>query len=357
MKPQVGAPRSTFRESQTTVSNQRPSTIDDVARLSGYSVATVSRALRGLPNVAPATRARIEEAADRLQYQPDPAAIGLATGRSRAVVMALPNLSSWYFGQIMAGAEAVLSESGHDLLVFTLPPTADKRLESFRSPTVARAAGFIMVDLQFSSQEAMTLQATGLELVSIGTSIGGFGTVRIDDIGVAEMAVTHLTELGHRRIGLLAGQNDDPFHFDVPRERQLGYRSALIQAGIPLDQDLEQPGNFSVQGGADAMNTLLDLDDPPTAVFAMSDEMAFGAMQAARSRNLVVPDDLSLVGVDNHDLAPVVGLTTIDQSADEHGVLAAGLLIERLAGDSPDPVNLQAPIRLITRQSTAPPPS
>ncbi len=337
------------------MSNQRPITIDDVARLSGYSVATVSRALRGLPNVAPATRARIEEAADRLQYQPDPAAIGLATGRSRTVAMALPNLSSWYFGQIMAGAEAVLSVSGHELHVFTMAATSEQRLEAFRSPTVARAAGFILVDLQISGQEAMTLQSSGLELVSIGTSIGAFSTVCIDDIRVAETAVRHLTDLGHRRIGLLAGQNDDPFHFDVPRERQLGYRSALIHAGIPLDQSLEEPGNFSVDGGAEAMNTLLDLDDPPTAVFAMSDEMAFGAMQAARERDLLVPEDLSLIGVDNHELAPVVGLTTIDQSAGEHGVLAARLLINRLSDASPEPVNLQAPIRLVQRHSTAPP--
>lgn len=335
--------------------NQRPITIDDVARVAGYSVATVSRALRGLPNVAPSTRQRIEEVASRLHYQPNPAAIRLATGRSRAVAMALPSLSSWYFGQVMAGAEAVLTDARYDLIVFSFDTDSARRLQTFRSPSVSRAGGLILVDLALSSQEATTLEGTGLALVAIGATTDTFSSVRIDDIGVAELAVTHLIELGHRRIGLLKGQNDDPFHFDVPRERQVGYRNALLRAGIPVDPALEQAGNFSVDGGSEAMVTLLDGPDPPTAVFAMSDEMAFGAMQVLWHRGLSVPEDLSLVGVDNHDLAPVLGLTTVDQAAGEHGVLAAGLLLELLAASDDRPVHLQAPISLVERRSTSRP--
>ncbi|MEL7158430.1 MAG: LacI family DNA-binding transcriptional regulator, partial [Actinomycetota bacterium] len=261
-----------------------------MARVAGYSVATVSRALRGLPNVAPSTRKQIEEVANRLHYQPNPAAIRLATGRSRAVAMALPSLSSWYFGQVMAGAEALLTDARYDLIVFSLDGDGARRLETFRSPTVSRAGGLILVDLALSSQEAATLQGAGLELVAVGTKTEAFSSVRIDDIGVAELAVNHLVELGHTRVGLLKGQNDDPFHFDVPRERQLGYRNALLHAGVPVDPRLEQAGNFSVEGGAEAMIALLALDEPPTAVFAMSDEMAFGAMQVRSGRRGLAAD-------------------------------------------------------------------
>ncbi len=332
---------------------QRPITIDDVARVAGYSVATVSRALRGLPNVAPSTRRQIEDVAARLNYRPDPAAIRLATGRSRTVAMAVPSLATWYFGQVMAGAEALLTDARYDLLVFSLDSDPTRRLQAFQGPTVARAAGVIVVDLALSGQEAATLYRTDQQVVAIGTTSDAFSSVRIDDIGVAESAVGHLVELGHRRIGLLKGQNDDPFHFDVPRERQTGYRNALLRAGIPVDPDLERSGNFSVEGGAEAMAALLDLEKPPTAVFAMSDEMAFGAMQTLWSRGLSVPDDVSLVGVDNHELSPVLGLTTIDQSAGEHGVRAAELLLTLLDTDHAAPVHHQMPIRLIERRSSA----
>ncbi|MEM8924483.1 MAG: LacI family DNA-binding transcriptional regulator [Actinomycetota bacterium] len=329
----------------------KPPTIDDVARESGYSVATVSRALRGLPNVAPSTRGIIERVAERMAYQPDPAATSLATGRSRTVAMAVPGLDSWYFGQVMAGVEAVLAEAGYDLHVFSVD-SAERRRRTATGPLVKRADGLLLVDLALADIEEHHLAQAGLSVVTVGTTTASFPSVSIDDVGVAELAVSHLADLGHRRIGLLKGETDDPLHFDVPRSRHRGYRNALLRSGLSVDPALERSGNFSVEGGAEAMTELLAIDDPPTAVFAMSDEMAFGAMRALGERGHSVPDDVSIIGVDNHEFSSVIGLTTVDQAVGEQGVAAAHLLIRGMEVGSGDRTGYQVPITLVERRST-----
>ncbi len=334
--------------------DDRPSTIEDVARRSGVSVATVSRALRGLPNVAPSTRKRVEEAAELLHYQPDPSAARLASGRSRTVAMAVPDLGSWYFGKVMAAVESVMAAAGYDLLVVAVDSEA-ARLRLTRGPLVKRADGLILVDLPLSADEASSLMASRVHVVSVGSAPSGASSVRIDDVRVAELAVDHLLELGHTRIGLLAGVNDDPLHFEVPIDRRHGYRRALARAGVEPDDRLERVGSFTVEGGYDAMRSMLQAPEPPTAVFAMGDEMAFGALRAIWETGADVPEDVSVVGVDDHELSAVVGLTTVRQNVAEHGSLAAQLLLDRLSGRSTETASYQVPIALIERRTTAPP--
>lgn len=317
-------------------------------------MATVSRALRGLPNVAPATRQRVVEAADRLHYQPDPSAARLASGRSRTVAMAVPNLGSWYFGQVMAAVEPVLAAAGYDLLVVTVD-SERARLRLTRGPLMKRADGLIVVDLALSAEEARGLVANGVKVVSVGSAAAGASSVTVNDVAVAELAVDHLLELGHGRIGLLAGVNDDPLHFEVPIDRRRGYRKALARTGVEPDERLERVGSFTVDGGFQAMRSLLELAEPPTAVFAMSDEMAFGALRAIWATGARVPDDVSMVGVDDHELSTVVGLTTVSQNVSEHGSLAARLLLDRLSDRSTEATSYQVPITLVERRTTAPP--
>lgn len=332
----------------------KPATIEDVAAASGVSVATVSRALRGLPNVAPSTRERVREIATQLRYQPDPAAARLASGRSRTVVMAVPVLSSWYFSQVMAGAEAVFSEAGHDLLVFAVD-SEQNRSGFLGRAEVRRASGMILADLRVAPEEVLELGAAGVEVVTIGTEVAGCSTVFIDDEDVGRMAAEHLVGLGHRAIGLLSGQAEDPMNFAVPQRRRAGYQQALAAHGITVRPELEQAGNFSIRGGAEAMRELLALPDPPTAVFAMADEMAFGAIRAVWDSGRRVPRDVSIVGVDDHDLSPVLSLTTVRQNVSEHGAMAARLLLEQLADPSRGPARIERPVELVVRATTAPP--
>ena len=319
-------------------------------------MATVSRALRGLPNVAPSTRALVEEVAQGLNYRADPSASRLARGRTSTVAMAVPLVDGWYFARVIAGAEAVLADAGYDLLVFAVDGDAAKR-RVLTGPLVKRADGLIVVDLHVPDDDYEQLARSGIRVASIGVETDNANCVHVDDHRIGAMATRHLLDLGHERIALIGGLVDDPMRFPVPVRRRLGYRSALEERDVPIRAGYEVSGNFSMTGGSEAMMQLLALPDPPTAVFAMSDEMAFGALGAIWRAGLQVPQDLSVIAVDNHEFATVVGLSTVHQHVSEHGAVAARLVLEDLrASDSPR-ARHEIDVELTLRTSTAPPPA
>lgn len=329
-------------------------TIEDVAAEAGVSVATVSRALRGLPNVAVTTRDRVFEVAKRLDYHPDPNASRLATGRSGAVAVAVPMLNGWYFSQVVAGVEAVVKEKGYDLLVHGVGDEESRlRFLSSGTPLRNRVDGLVLVDLRVSAEEADQLKSKRVIAATVGFETEHYSSVVLDDVGVARTAVEHLLRLGHRRIGLISGVPNDMLRFVVPEKRRQGYRTALEAAGITPEPAFEQAGDFSVQGGAEAMTRLLKLEEPPSAIFAMSDEMAFGAIQVARAEGLSVPHDISVIGVDDHDLAPVMDLCTVRQHVIENGALAARLLMNALGESTTEPDRRRAEYELVIRSTTA----
>jgi DNA-binding LacI/PurR family transcriptional regulator len=336
------------------------STIEDVAHAAGVSVATVSRALRGLPNVATSTRARVEEVARGLNYRPDPNAARLATGRSRTVAIVVPFINSWYFANVIAGAEAVCADGGYDLLVLTSPSPAT-RAETVAGPIGLdrRVDGLIFVEVALADADLAEFDRLGVGVVTVGQRTAGFPSISIDNVAIGRMAVDHLVALGHTRVGVLAGHAEDPVHFDVPGERIEGARQALAAAGRELDPGLIAPGQFTVDGGHRAASALLARDDRPTALFALSDEMAFGALLAARDLGLDIPGDVSLVGVDDHESAEVMGLTTVRQPVVEHGALAARTLLRQLAGSGRATRRAGPPVtveksELVVRRSTRP---
>ncbi len=331
-------------------------TIEDVAAAAGVSVATVSRALRGLPNVANSTRQRVQEIADQLAYRPDPAASRLATGRSRAIAVAVPVLNGWYFSNVVAGIEAVCAEAGFDTVVLGVSSHADRqRLAADTDSIHRRVDGLVLVDIAFDAHALGEMLGRGLKVVTVGQQTPVCPSVGIDDVEVGRIATRHLIDLGHRRIGLVNGQPEDPLGFVVPLRRTDGYEEVHREAGLPIDPALSVSGNFSIAGGYEAVSELLDLADPPTAVFAMSDEMAFGALQAARERGFEVPGQLSIVGVDDHDAAVVLDLTTVHQDVADHGARAARLMLTQITGDEQHATRIDDAIHLIARGTTAPP--
>lgn len=341
-------------ETATASEPHRRATIEDVAAAAGVSVATVSRAIRGLPNVAISTRERVARAADALSYRADPAAARLATGRTTSVGVVVPYLNGWYFSQVVAGAEAVLAAEGYDLIVMGIA-TADDRRALFDHGTSIhrRVDGLVLVDVPLSSRDTEILAERRLAVVSVGDESDRFPSIGIDDEAVGEIATRHLLELGHTRIGLIGGQRAEPFGFLVPDLRRRGYERALSAAGIDVDPRLETVGHFSIPGGRDAARGLLADDDPPTAMFAMSDEMAFGAILAARDLGLDVPGDMSVVGVDDHDVSEVVRLTTVRQPVADHGARAARMVIDQLTGVERRAHRTERPVELVVRATTA----
>lgn len=331
-------------------------TIEDVAAEAAVSVATVSRALRDMPNVAPATRDRVVEIANRLGYRADPAASRLAAGRTRTVAIAVPVVNSWYFSQTVGGAEAALSARGYDLLVMAVTGD-DARHRFLRDATSMhrRADGLILVDLRVPEDEAVELAASGLRVITIGFRAEAISSVMLDDEAVGHEATSHLLGLGHRRIGLIEGLPDDELRFAVPSRRRRGFERALADYGLEFDSRLATAGDFSVRGGEKAMARLLSLGEPPTAVFAMSDEMAMGALKVARDTGLDVPGDLSVVGVDDHDLAYVMDLTTVRQDVAENGATAACWIMDALDRGVDELIREVPATRLVVRGTTGAP--
>jgi DNA-binding LacI/PurR family transcriptional regulator len=331
----------------------RRARIEDVAEAAEVSVATVSRALRGLPNVAESTRTRVVEMARALHYQPDPAAARLAAGRTRTVIVVVPHLASWYFSTVIAGAEAVCNESGYEFLVVGVGNQIEcDRLLDERTQLERRADGVVLVNIPATDEQATSLRERGVSLSTIGTQASGAPSVFIDDVEVGRLAAATLAGLGHERIGLISGLGEDPLNFEVPKRRSAGFLAGLADLGIVFDTDLEVGGNFGIDGGQEATAALLDLDVAPTAVFAMSDEMAFGALMELQRRGLRAGTDVSVLGVDDHDVSRVLGLSTIRQEVAAQGAAAARSLIVAMSHGAVDLRPQMSSIELILRAST-----
>ena len=341
--------------------------IVDVARLAGVSVATVSRALRGLPNVSRDTRTRVLAAADELGYAASPLASGLATGRMRAVGVVLQYAGGWFFAEVVRGIEQALRRHGYDLVLHVLADE-HRRREFFASlPVRRRVDAILVVALELDDAEAEVLRSLGLPLAWVGEPVeGGHGEL-VDDVAAARVAVEHLLALGHRRIASVGG---DTSTSGPARRRTEGYRQALGAAGLAPEADWELDGAFTPEGArAAVLGLMTGQGERPTALFCHSDEMAFGALGALRELGLHCPRDVSVVGLDGHELAATFDLTTVAQPVLELGAQAARWLVAHLADvDSPEeddedeePDDTPDPrvhdVRLLVRASTAPPQS
>jgi LacI family repressor for deo operon, udp, cdd, tsx, nupC, and nupG len=332
--------------------------IKDVARTVGVSTATVSRALRGLPRVSDETRYRVLQAAAELDYVASPTAASLASGQTRAVGVVVPFVTRWFYASVVQGAEELLREEGYDLLLYNLGGDREARRRVFRSHLLRKRVDAVLVlSLTPTEDEVRALAKLDRPVAVVGATVPGWASVRIDDNETARIAMQHLIDLGHRRIGYIGGSLEEQLDFAAPLDRLQGYRSAMDTAGLEVHPQWEVIGDFTVRGGLAAMRLLLEEEDRPTAVFAASDEMAVGAAYAVREAGLRVPEDISVIGIDDHDMAEFFGLSTVAQPVHEQGRLAARLLLDAIAADG-DRVRQKAltvPTRLVVRSTTAPP--
>jgi DNA-binding LacI/PurR family transcriptional regulator len=335
--------------------------IKDVARTVGVSTATVSRALRGLPRVSDETRFRVLQVAKELDYVASPSAASLASGQTHAIAVVVPQVTQWFFGSVVQGAEKLVRDAGYDLLLYNLGGDRETRRRVFSTHLSRKRLDAVLVlSMTPSAEELAWLAKLDRPVAVVGATVPGWSSVRIDDEETARIAMRHLIELGHRRIGYIGGSLEDQLDFAAPFDRLVGYRRTMVEAGLDgYRREWEVVGDFRVRGGLAAMRLLLATDPRPTAVFAASDEMAVGAAHAIREAGLRVPEDISVIGIDDHEMSEFFDLTTVAQPVHEQGQLAAGLLLDVLRADPAQPVVPSAvtlPTRLIVRRTTAPPP-
>lgn len=330
--------------------------MEEVAAAAGVSISTVSRALRNVPGTAPATIQRVKEAAIRLGYFPSPNASRLATGKTGSVALVVPSAAKWFFGEVIAGAGEVIRSRGLDVLLFELGDSAGRQRFFEEQRLRGRVDAVLVLSLNLNPDEAAMLARLAMPVVHLGGARGRLGSVGIDDAAAAGVAVQHLMDLGHHNIGLIGIDNsaDVTVGSQPPAQRRMGYRRALTKAGLSVRPGLEVSVENSLTGGRCGADALLDSAPTPSAIFAASDEIAFGALRTFQERRLRVPEDISIVGFDNHEFSSVVGLTTIDQNVRKQGATAAQALLDQLATGT-TAGHVQLPAQLVVRDSTAPP--
>ncbi|MDI3212768.1 LacI family DNA-binding transcriptional regulator [Arthrobacter sp. AL12] len=333
--------------------------IKDVAERAGLSIATVSRALSGKGNVSVRSRERAQNAAAELGFVLFYHASSLASGRNHNVGLVVPSVHRWFFSSVVEGVSATLLDAGYDLTLYNVSEGQERRHSVLNDFLLRkRVDAVIAVSLKLSAAEIQQLLAIHRPIVGIGGPLPGATAIRIDDSGIAHAASRHLIQLGHSMIAHMTGDAAYDKDFRLPGTRQAGFKKAMNEAGLAIRPEWQVSADFTIQGAyASARQLLGGSVERPTAVFAASDEMAIGTILAARDFGLRVPEDLSVIGIDGHELGEVFGLTTIDQDARGQGALAVRRLLAGLdgAGDTAA-ADTEYPTRFVIRSSTAVPP-
>jgi DNA-binding LacI/PurR family transcriptional regulator len=334
---------------------QRPVNMADVARAAGVSIGTVSRALRDAPGVSAAKRRQIKQIADQLSYVVSPEASRLSKGSTGRVLVVGPTLNRWFYSTMLAGIERVLREASLDVLIYHVEGAADRHSFFERLPARRKVDAVIVIAFPVTEADVRRLDLMGVDVVVAGGRLGNHPSVCIDDEGAAARAVGHLVQLGHRRIAMIRTSDPEGQVWPSDTLRASGYHRSLAAAGIGTADDLMVTVPWGIDGGARAMEALLQRAEPPTAVFAHSDEVAMGALQTLRRAAVQVPQRMSVVSVDDHPLAELADLTTVHQPVDEQGQEAGRLVLRLLDRDPPLEPHVVLPTSLIVRGSTAPP--
>jgi DNA-binding LacI/PurR family transcriptional regulator len=332
-----------------------PARIADVAAAAGVGVATVSRVLNGNTNVAASTRARVLEAITALDYRPSSVARNLSLRRTLVIGVVIPFFTSPSAVERLRGVVTALEGSPYDLALFDVE-SADRQRRAFDLLGRGdRADGLLVVSLVPPAEELGRLAAANLPTIVVDAPLESLPTVVIDDVAGGEQATRHLVELGHTKIAFIGDKPPDTFRFHSSRDRTLGYERALAKAGIPIRADYIRAGTHSRHVARSIAVELLKLEDRPTAIFAASDTQALGVLEAARDLGIRVPDDLSVVGFDDVEIASYAGLTTIRQPLFESGRRGMELLLSTLAGHAPEAQTEMLPLELVVRGTTGPP--
>jgi LacI family transcriptional regulator len=336
------------------MSKQTP-TLAQVAKIAGVSQMTASRALNDKPGVSQQTREEVLKIAVDIGYVVNRSAQKLSGGRNGIIGIMTPVLDNHYVGELVVGVGRAARAQGYETLVYTL---FDEDRHSHQSVLglIKQFTDGVVAILPRESAYFNALAAANVPVVAIDQrgSLDGFPSISVDSYGGAVRAVEHLAQLGHTRIGFVAGDES----IEGVRDRRRGYVDALVRFGLPTDPSLIAQGDLSQMRAFDAASALLALPEPPTAIFAVNDLSAFGVIAAARELGLKVPRDLSVLGFDDIPMASQVHppLTTIRQPFAQMGRAAVNTLLSQMESDDTIAPRIVLPTELIVRQSTGPAP-
>jgi LacI family transcriptional regulator, repressor for deo operon, udp, cdd, tsx, nupC, and nupG len=333
--------------------------IKDIATISGVSPATVSRTLRNPELVSKETRKRVMKAVKEAGYTPNRFGSSLRTQKSGNIMVVMPDITNQVNAGIIRAIESEAQKAGYSVLLGDTQSLLEREQHYAHMTQSGQADGILLFTyhLPFETNDSKPLMAQLPPLVNSceAIPIDGINKVMIDNTAAAKTAVNHLLDFGHTRIAAVMGPSDTPSTL----ERLKGYKLALIEAGIDIDDSLIMRGDYGLDSGSSAMEKLLKLKQRPTAVFCFSDDMAIGAMSVLREYGFNIPQDISVMGFDDIRYAKLMSpaLTTIHQPLEDIGKACTQLLLQQLAGKLSEATYIELPYTLMVRQSTGPVPA
>jgi LacI family transcriptional regulator len=328
----------------------------DIAKAAGVSQSTVSRALRGDTRVAEATRLRVVETAERLQYTPNVLARSLITNRTRTIGVVVSDITNPFYPELLDVLHGEITLSGYRTVLFN-ERTDEGGADTLLPQLAGRAVdGMVFASVTLGSRSAEVFSRAGLPVVLLNRHVDAAQVDRVisDNEAGGQLAGRFLAEMGHRRIALIAG----PANTSTSRDREAGFRAILEELGTPLQERYRRSGDYSHQSGYQWCLDLLREDERPTAIFCGNDVIAFGALDAAKRLRVRVPEELSILGFDDIEMASweVFSLTTIRQPLARMAKVAVRMLVERLEADgAQEPREVAFPTQLIRRETVGVP--
>ncbi|GAA0379935.1 catabolite control protein A [Bacillus horti] len=330
-------------------------TIYDVAREAGVSMATVSRVVNGNPNVKPATRKKVMEAIKRLGYRPNAVARGLASKRTTTVGVIIPDISSLFYAELARGIEDIANMYKYNIILCNSDQRIDKEIHLVNTLLEKQVDGLLFMGSQITDEhkDVFTTASVPIILSATRDSEGELPSVNIDYFQASFDATVSLIERGHTKIGFISGPLEDPL---IGQSRLEGYKKALRDAGIEFVDEYLQIGNYRYQSGLDATAQLLKLAERPTAILAMNDEMAVGAIHSCQDNGLEIPNDMEVIGFDSTRLCAMVRptLTSVVQPMYDIGAVSMRLLTKYMNKEKVEEHKVILPHRIEQRQSTKP---
>lgn len=331
-------------------------TIYDVAKQADVGVGTVSRVLNNHPQVSPDTRQRVLTVIQTLNYRPSPMAQRLSRRKTLAIGVIAVFFTRPSVVERLRGVEAFTATSEYDLIVYNVETPA-KRDAIFRATADNRRVdGLLVISLTPADSDVARWREAGVPVVLVDTHHPALSRIVVDDVQGGYRAAQHLIELGHHRIAFVGDPIHTAFNFTSSRDRLVGMKQSLVEHGIPFCLAYHQTGEHGQDQARALTRQLLALAEPPTAIFAASDTQALGVMQAARELGRQVPEDLSVIGFDDIEIAEYLNLTTMHQPLFESGYRGIEVLLRSMEQIDGQSVCQQLPLELALRGSTAPPP-
>ena len=328
-------------------------TMSKVAAHAGVGIGTVSRVLNGSAHVTSATRARVLAAVEAVGYVRTPRG-AKAADHGTFVGVVIPDFGSPSSSQRLIGLVAALKAGGANVVVYPVSTPDEARRTLMELPRSRDLDGVIVMSLPLTTEEGERLAVARFPVVLLDTAHPALPRVTIDDVAGGRLATQHLIDLGHGRIAFVGEPARNPMWFVTSVRREEGFRTALTRAGVPENPRYLRYGPHMRSAARQLTTELLALAVPPTAIVAASDTQAVGVLEAARDSGRSIPDELSVIGYDDIELASLVGLSTIRQPLETSGVRAAEIMLGALEGGAkPHPFNEVLPIELVVRETTA----